>query len=416
MSRYLASLSEQACWSLLNLGLNLALIRFLVPEAYGAFVFWSTSGFVLSSLLNAVSLTHLHVLGPGDGAAAHRLATERLMHAVTLLFLLLVGAAALGFVLLARGSVLAMPAAALFLPAFLLQQYARGLAFSRGRADTALLQTVGVLALSAGAVLAALLVQRPASANAVLAGLALAYGGVGAVGLLAAARSQLRAGPAPKLAGYAAYAGRSGWIFLGVTATELLARLYVFLVSALHGPAAVAVLSATQLLLRPVPLLAVSWSMVGRVDLARLRDRADWGRFSRLVALALCGGTAAGALATWTLFAGWELVCRHLFGGKYVEHRALVLAWGLSATLAFLQAVLGAALQVLQAFKAISLATTAAAVLAAGAMLLGMQALGFGGAVLGVVAGQTAELALLALILGRELRRRQAPAGPLAAS
>jgi hypothetical protein len=35
---------EQGLWSLLNLGVNLMLIRLTAPEQYGAFALWLTMG------------------------------------------------------------------------------------------------------------------------------------------------------------------------------------------------------------------------------------------------------------------------------------------------------------------------------------------------------------------------------------
>ena len=50
-----------------------------------------------------------------------------------------------------------------------------------------------------------------------------------------------------------------------------------------HGAAALAALTATQLLLRPIPLLAASWGMVARNDLVRRRDGGDWRGFKLIV-------------------------------------------------------------------------------------------------------------------------------------
>jgi len=73
MHRYLISVVEQALWSVLNLGVNLLLIRLAAPAEYGAFAFWANVGFVLTSIQNALTVCHLQVLAPGDPLEAPRL-------------------------------------------------------------------------------------------------------------------------------------------------------------------------------------------------------------------------------------------------------------------------------------------------------------------------------------------------------
>ncbi|AVQ02072.1 hypothetical protein B7G68_09580 [Caulobacter segnis] len=192
MSRYLISAVEQALWSLLNFGVNLLLIRFVAPDQYGAFVFWASCGFVLSSLQNALTVCHLQALAPGGGLDPKRLPVERLMHGVNAIFLLvaalacLVGAVAWRSVDSPYGAL----AATLFVPAFLLQQYLRALAFSRGRADVATGQTAGVFALVALLLGEALLRGGKLDADGVLWRLGVAYGLTGALGAVWALRGR----------------------------------------------------------------------------------------------------------------------------------------------------------------------------------------------------------------------------------
>ena len=147
MSRYLISVLEQALWSILNLGVNLLLIRLAAPAEYGAFAFWANVGFVLTSVQNALTVCHLQVLAPGDPLDEPRLGVERIMHGVTLAYLAFVTLATLGAVALLHraGSPMGAPAAVLFLPGFVLQQYIRALAFTRDRPKVAAIQTALVL-------------------------------------------------------------------------------------------------------------------------------------------------------------------------------------------------------------------------------------------------------------------------------
>jgi O-antigen/teichoic acid export membrane protein len=405
MRRYFAALVEQALWSLLNLGVNLALARFAAPEAYGGFVFWANTGFVLSSLQNALTVCHLQTLAPGDGGSPHRRETERLMHLVNALFLLVVGAGALAASLvLPHGGGLHAPAAALFLPAFLLQQYVRALAFSRGRAAAAAVQTGLVLLIAAPALLLLARGASAISADAILQVMGAAYGIVGVVAAARAMAGQL-GGPRPRLGDYLPFARQSGWIFLGVSSTELLTRFYAFVVAASDGPAALAMLAATQLLLRPVPLLASSWSMAARNDLAVQRDAARWDRFLRMLGLALLAGAAAALVWTLAVRLGWSALSQHVFAGKYADAGWMVLIWGVSSALSFGQVVLSSGLQALRAFKRLALANSVASLAAAAAILLMIRSFGPAGAVAGTALGQGLELAVMGVLLQRSLPR-----------
>ncbi|CAN5151553.1 hypothetical protein BH10PSE4_BH10PSE4_06920 [soil metagenome] len=409
MSRYLISALEQAIWSLLNFGVNLLLIRFVAPDQYGGFIFWASCGFVLSSFQNALTICHLQVLAPGDGRSPDRLAVERLMHAVNLIFLAVVALGSLAGALAYQrvASPYGAVAASLFVPAYLLQQYVRALAFSRGRAGVAAIQTSLVFVL-VGVLLGGAMVEHAAlTANVILLCLGGAYALVGVGGALVATAGQ---GAPPRwreLATYGAYARQSGWIFLGVSSTELLTRFYVFVVAGWYGAVALASLAATQQLLRPIPLLASSWAMVARSDLARRREEGDWSGFTAIIAWALAGGVVVAVIWTAMLFEAWPLITAHLFGGKYGEDGWMVLLWGVSAAFGFGQAVVSAALQALKAFRALALANTAASLVAAGAILLIMRVYGYGGAITGTATGQLLELIVMVAILAAIVAARR---------
>ncbi len=415
MSRYLISAIEQALWSILNLGVNLLLIRLAAPVEYGAFAFWANVGFVLTSIQNALTVCHLQVLAPGDPLDAPRLEVERIMHGVTIAYIAVVALVAVGAVSLLRGagSALGTPAAALFLPGFVLQQYIRALAFTRDRPRVAAMQTTMVL-VSALMLLGVALLAKAMTAERILLSLGLAYAGVGIVGAVAATRRQWAGMDWRDLRRFGDYVRQSAWVFLGVTSTELLTRFYAFVVAGWYGPIALASLAATQQLLRPIPLLASSWSLVARTDLARRREAGDWGGIARITTLTAIGGVVIAAAWALLIFAGWSLISRYLFGGKYASDGWMVLLWGLAAAIGFGQVVVSAALQALRAFKPLALANAAASVVAAGAILAIMQIAGYRGAIMGTAVGQMLELVVMALVLGTMLRGfagRAAPVG-----
>lgn len=411
MSRYLTSIIEQALWSLLNLGVALLLAKLAAPAEFGTFVFWSSTAYVLSSVQNALTLCHLQVLPPVPGADPARRDIERLMLMVTVIFLAVVAVLVLAAttVLEAVGTGFGIASAALFVPAYLLQQYVRFVCFSRGEAKTAAIQTGVVLVLATGFVGAGYLLFKPLTALEILALLGAAYGIVGLGGLWRSmspiwARLEWRA-----LVGYGAYVRQSGWIFLGVTSSELLARFYVFAVGGAYGNAVLALLSFSQTFLRPVPLLALSWSMVGRNDLVRRREAGAWGGFSRMLVLTCVGGLAVAAVWTLIAFEAWPLITERLFDGRYAEARSLLPLWGLVAAMGFVQMVLSTGLQVLKAFKTLALANAAASLAAAGAILLAMGPLGYSGAVIGTAVGQGLEALAMGVALVLLLRRLASP-------
>ena len=412
MSRYLTSIIEQALWSLLNLGVTLLLAKLASPDEFGVFIFWSSCAYVLSSLQNAVTLCHLQVLPPGAGLDPEREAVERLMLGVTLVFLLATTlmTVTLALALGASGSPFGAPAAALLVPAFLLQQYVRFLCFSRGEALTAAVQTGTVLLLAAAFLGLGGLVLHPLDANEMLLLLGAAYGLVGLAGMIRATGGLWSGLSLDGLKAYGGHVRQSGWIFLGVASSELLARFYVFAVGGLLGNAVLALLSFSQTFLRPVPLLALSWSMIGRNDLVRRREAADWGGFARIILAVCVGGVLVAGAWALTIAAGWPLITHWLFDGKYAEAGPLIPLWGLAAAMGFLQLVLNTGLQVLKAFKALALANAAASIVAAFAILVAMGPWGHQGAILGTAFGQGLEALTMGVILALMLRRQSGKA------
>lgn len=410
MRRYLAAMIEQALWSLLNLGVNIALARLVAPETYGGFVFWANCGFVLSSLQNALTISHLNVLTPGRGDSPHRLETERIMHAATVLFLVLVGAVTLAITIGADGtSEFHTPAAALFLPAYLFQQYIRALAFSRGDAKGAAIQTGLVLILAAVLLSLAVAGHIPLNADGIMFLMATAYGVVGIGSAIRMCLSQMAGRPWPRLKDYLPFSRQSSWVFMGVTSAELLARLYTFVVAGMFGPAPLAALAATQLFMRPIPLVAQGWSMGGRVELLTKRDNGDWKGFMRWVWIALGGGAVMILFWAPAVDLAWPFISDKVFGGKYHEYRWMVLVWGFASAFMFAQVIISCAIQSLKAFKQLAIANATASVCAT-AMIIASAALwGYEAVLISTTLGLLVDvIVMLALLLSLIRRRRLA--------
>lgn len=404
-SSYLTAIVEQGLFSLLNLGVVLVLGRLMAPEQFGACVLWFSVAYVLASVQNAVSVAHIQVLPAAPGHDPARFETERVMLAATGLFLLLTtGGVALAAGFASRAGAFGVWTAAVFVPAYLLQQYVRLVCFSRGEGLAATVKTGCVLIVAVGLLALGAAVFRPLTAAHVLGLMGIAYAVVGAVGLWRATHG-LRHGLAASLSGYMAYARQSGWLFLGVSSTEILARFYVFAVGAAYGPGVLAALSFTQTFLRPAPLLASSWSMAARKDLAARRDGADWRGYVGLLTLSAVVGALFAAVWAALIWAAWPAITAWLFDGKYAEARWMLPLWGVSVAFGFVQVVTSTGLQILRAFKALALANAAASAVAALGVLWGLGQFGPGGAILGTAAGQALEAAAMLAVLVVFIRR-----------
>lgn len=407
MSRYLTAAVEQGLFSLLNLGLILALGALLTPEDLGACVLWFSVAYVLASVQNAVSVAHLQVLPAGEGHSVERRDTERVMLAATAVFLPLAAAGSALAVVLMNGAGsggFGLWTAALYVPAYLLQQYVRLNCFSRGQGRTATIQTGAVLVVTVLLMVLGFWLFRPFTALHVLGLMAIAYGGVGAIGIWRASAG-LGARLHQALPSYLDYARRSGWLFLGVSSTEVLARFYVFAVGAAYGPAALAALSITQTFLRPAPLLATAWSLAARNDLVALREKRDARGFAVLLGLAAVGGLVVTGLWTLVVEAAWPFISDLVLGGRYADARPLIALWGVCAAFSFLQTVASTGLQSLRAFKMLAIANTLASILAAVGVVAGLRLFGPAGAVAGTAVGQALEAAAMCAVLFVLLRR-----------
>jgi O-antigen/teichoic acid export membrane protein len=408
--RYVVAAIEQAFWSLLNLGLSLGLARFLEPHQYGAFMFWSNTANVLYSVQAALTLTHVMVLAPGAGTAPHRLETERLMHLVEIVFLAVAGMVILTLTLTLSGP-FAVPSAAFYCMAFLGQQYLRTVAFSRGMPVYAAVQSGLVLVAGLGLAALALTVDRRATAGVMLDCLGAAYGAVAVAGAIRLCAPQWPSIRAARLSDYRAYIANSGWIFLGVSSNEVLVRFYAFVVAGWYGPSALAVLSATQIITRPVSLLATSWSMIARADLARQRDAGHWRRFSLEIIISLGGGAVLAVLWTGAVYWLWPEISHYVFGGRYADYAWMAALWGLSSAATFCQVPLNIGLQVLKAFRPLAIANAIASSAAAIGILVIMKLYGLGGAVIGTTIGQALEVGVMAWLLMVFVKRAADGAG-----
>lgn len=388
LRRYVLSFGDQGLTALLSLGASLWLIRFGAEGEFGAYVFWASTALVTSTLAASLTSVHLHRLRPEPVAARRNV--ERALLAATLL---LAACTALLTVLAVSllGPPLALWGAALLVPGTLIGIYARALATSRAELGLAMAVSLAVAGtVVVGLAMGALLGLAP-SANQVLVLVGLAQGLGGGVVL-----ARLSAGQRPDWAGlrWRALLRRSLWPLAGGAATEVSTRLYVFLVAAWSGTAAMAALAAAHTLLRPATLLAGAWAGAARGALAQHRHAGNRAAFTRMVAL----GAIGPALATLALGCGlaifWPQVSALAFGGRYADLAGVVLLWTANMAIACFLLAGSVALQALGRLRVAAHAELTGAFVVALCMPVFLWLLPPPGALLAMILGGLAQWAV----------------------
>ncbi len=405
--RFILSLGEQGMGSLVTFGINLWLIRNGEAASYGVYVFWYAVAWVLGTCQGTLTIVHLFALPAGTDRLAERRDPERILLSATAVLLVVaaLGVAVTNLVLRRTGSTLAEPAAMLFIPAFLLFQYVRAFAFSRQRVLLATCLTGGILATSVlGLGLDFLAGHRPDAARVLLV-IGGTYGGCSLVVLGMLARGLTPMYRLSELRRFAHYLGSSGWLILGAASGEITGRLYSFTVVGQFGTAALAQLSAAQVVIRPAWMLSAAWNSVGFPAMAR--HRADGDR-AGLVRAMLQGAvlTAAGS-AVWSaaVVLGWPWISGVLYRGRYEDIGILVYLWGGNVVLGSVALALNTAMLVLGDFRWLALLDLAGAVICVAGIVELLSRFGYTMAVVAIMLGQITQITLMTIAVTYRLRR-----------
>jgi hypothetical protein len=407
--RYLLCLIEQGLISVLNIGLNLWLIRIGGGELFGVYAFWFNVALLAGSVQNGLTICHLAPLPPGPGTAPPRQSAEQALMAASLVLVAGSGVLVAGAVGVDHALSGAIPSATIvYVPAYLAYQYARALAFSRGALVTATVATTLVTVITAAGLAADYLLMSGTTANRVMLITALGYGVAGtATTWHLAAGLRLRLG---HLRGYLPYASISRWSVLGIACFEATNRLPSFAVAGWYGAAALGRMSTTQIPTRVPILLVAALQPALRNDLARRLGDGDWKGFASDT---LRGGLLAfAANAVWAVPVGlaWSFLARWLFHGRFTEDADLGMLWATSQTLGSVINVAATAFQVCGAFRLIGIADIGGAA----GTLLGLAVLmprfGVAGTIGAIAVGQACYLAVTIAQWPR--LKRGMPSGP----
>jgi hypothetical protein len=404
--RFLASLAEQGMGALITFGINLWLIRSGAAASYGVYVFWYAVAWVMATCQSTLTIVHLSSLPSGPDRLAERREPERVLFTASLIIIGIAGlsvfAASLAFG--GAGSELHEPAAALFIPAFLLYQFVRAFAFSRKRAVLAAGLTGAVMVTAAiGLALDAWLGFRP-DARRVLVIVGAAYG-LCAIVVMGLIDPTIR--PVLSVSGmrrYAHYMRGSGWMILGAGSAEITNRLYSFMVVSWFSTQALARLSAVQVVIRPAWMLSAAWASIGFPTMATHRAAGD--RRS-LVRMMLGGGalSAAGS-AVWTgivIFA-WPWISSEMYRGQYADIGNIAWYWGGNVVLGSIAVALNIAMLVLGEFRLLAVIDVAGAAFCSAMILTLLTHFDYPTAILGTMAGQSMQIVLMAIALLPRLR------------
>lgn len=406
MIRFLTSLVEQGMGAAVTFGINLWLIRNGEAQSYGVYVFWYAVAWVLATCQFTLTVVHLSALPSGSDRLAERREPERVLLSATLLFLAFtaVGTLAANLILRGVGSELYEVSAIGFIPEFLLYQYARAFAFSRKRVGLAAMMTGAVMFTSAiGLGLDELAGFVPAAPR-VLTIVGLSYGICGGVGLYLADRRIRPVWDASVFRRYTGYLAGSGWVALGAGSSELVSRFANFIVVAWFGSQALARLSSVQVVIRPAWMLSAAWMSVGFPAMSTCRANGDRAGLRR--AMLLGGGVTALGSAIWSgiVIVGWPWISAALYRGRYADIGLLGWLWGGNVLLGSIALALNCALLVLREFKHLALIDLVGGVVCVGASMMLLSHYDYTTSVIGTMAGQATQIALMAIAVGLRLR------------
>jgi O-antigen/teichoic acid export membrane protein len=404
--RFIVSFAEQGMGALITFGVNLWLIRNGRAVSYGDYVFWFSVAWVLATCQFTLTVVHLSSLPAGEDRLAERREPERVLLTVSLAFLAVASLGILGanVWLHARGSSLEEMAAVLFVPAFLLYQFVRAFAFSRRRVVLAAGLTFSVMVTAAIGLGLDYWTGTAPSAPRVLLIVGLAYGLCSLVALAAIDRRIRPTLRRADLRRYAHYMHGTGWLVLGAGSNEVTSRLYSFLVVGWFGQAALARLSAVQVVVRPAWMISAAWTSIGFPAMST--QRADGNMRGLLRTMIQGGAVAAVASAAWSgaVIAGWPWISRILYGGKYAQIGDLAWFWGGNVVLGSLAVALNTAMLSLGQFRRLAVIDLVGAVVCSASLLQLLSKFSYETSVIGTMIGQATQIALMAVAVGAQLR------------
>ena len=156
---------------------------------------------------------------------------------------------------------------------------------------------------------------------------------------------------------YRRIAGEVTWSLIGVAATHVHGRAYVYVAVNMVGLAALAAINVVGVLFRPVRTMLNAWGRAALPNMAALLAAKRVAAFDRVLWQGFAAATAASVAWYVVLCLAWAPIERHFLGDKYPEAWSLMLPWAVSAGLSAMEYTVGIALQAAREFKYLAYTT-----------------------------------------------------------
>lgn len=396
--RFLTSFIEQAMGALLTFAVNIWMARDGHPEAYGVYAFWLTIAWMAGTAQSTLVTSHLMSLPHID--PEQRKKPEQFFLTIQIMFI--IGLTCLTELfsqgMAYAGNIFSAEGAVLFVPGFLLFQYARALAFSRQRTMVAASLTGCALLLSLVMIGVYHTTGHLPTANDGLLISGLAYGGSALVFVIGLMKKHCLPLKWQEMKPYLHYLHSSGWILLGAASSELTNRLFSFVTAWHYGANGLAVLSATQIALRPAWMISAAWTSTALPRIAHMWAENRYRQFWKFLAAGTLIPVIGSFLWSILVFVNWDFLRRLLYHGNYANTANFILLWGGNVILGSILSGGSCALLAARRFRTLAytdiLGAFATCVAMAGVILF----LPYPFVIAGTMAGQAMQVIALAMV------------------
>ncbi|MBB2163395.1 hypothetical protein HLH26_02380 [Gluconacetobacter sp. 1b LMG 1731] len=397
--RFLISLSDQILGALLTFIVNLWMAREGGPDAYGVYALWLAVAWISGAAQSTLVTSHLAGLNASD--QEERETAERFFLTIHILFVFAAAAITAGAsaILLHRNSPFHASSAVFFVPFFLIYQYTRALFFAHHRPDCATALTASTLFLFIGMASVCSFYGYAPTPDIGLALAGTSYGIVALIWLVGFTKGRRPLVQWQAIRPHLHYLRSSGWILLGAGSSELTNRLFSFVTAGRYGANSLAMLSATQVAIRPAWMLSAAWSSVSQPQLARLWRDHNHRRFLAVLGAGLLFPLLGSLLWTGGVELGWPEISRLLYKGRYERNGHLILLWGCNVVLGGLSAVGGTAMLAMKRYRSLAITDVLAALTTCACMAALSRNADYSLVIVGTLAGQAVQCLSMALYL-----------------
>lgn len=407
--RFLISLSDQVLGALLTFIVNLWMAREGQPHAYGVYALWLAVAWISGAAQSTLVTSHLAGLNAGSDKEQETAGRFFLtIHLIVVLSAVVITGAT-NAILSYYHSPFFSISSVIFIPFFLVYQYTRALLFAHHRPDyaTSLTGTTLILFIGPAWVCSSRGYAPTPDIGLALAGCAYGTGAFGwLLGFTKGQRPLLHwQGIRPHLH----YLRSSGWILLGAGSAELTNRLFSFVGAGRYGANSLAVLTATQVAIRPAWMLSAAWSSVSLPQLSRIWSKNDRRHFLAILSAGLCLPLIGSILWTGGVELGWPELSRLLYKGRYAQNGSLLLLWGGNVVLGGLSAAGSTAMLAMKRYRSLAITDVLAALTTCACMAIVSRSSHYPLVIVGTLAGQAIQCLCMALYIRRALQESPRP-------